>query len=133
MCLDAAVPHRTDAQVVFLPCGQTTQTRQQWSRNGLTSGFEGTVDGWTLDGYCMNAPTPQIVGSRVTLLADTDEIDCNFWGPEATVGDHGRGGAARVAVPLPANGDQPPQCGPGSPDRPQRAARSALAVQGARS
>jgi hypothetical protein len=65
-CLDAGSPHVANNPVQFQACPAVTTPRQQWSIND-SSNFEGTTDGVTLDGYCLNVQTPGLAGSFVVL------------------------------------------------------------------
>jgi hypothetical protein len=66
VCLDAGTPHAVDQTVYVQACSTTTLPQQQWSYND-SSNWEGTADGATLDGYCLNAQTPTIAGGFLVL------------------------------------------------------------------
>ncbi|MEN3359419.1 MAG: hypothetical protein V7637_3401 [Mycobacteriales bacterium] len=89
MCLDAGTPHATGLLVQFQPCASITKPQQQWSVND-SANFEGTSDGKTLDGYCLNVQTPDTRGSFLVLGYNTtchkgyDNIET--FQPEASVG-----------------------------------------------
>ena len=63
LCLDSAVPPKTDAAVVFQPC-LGRQARQQWSLDN-SSNFRGTSDGVNLNSFCLNASKAGAAGPIV--------------------------------------------------------------------
>jgi hypothetical protein len=89
MCLDAGTPHNNGAIVVFQNCGSVTLPQQQWSIND-SANFEGTTNGSTLDGFCLNVQNPDTAGSLVVLGNGTkckqayDNVQT--WSPDAAVG-----------------------------------------------
>jgi ricin-type beta-trefoil lectin protein len=88
MCLDAGTPHANGSIVVFQQCAAVTKPQQQWSFND-SANFEGTANGTTLDGYCMNVQNPDSAGSIVVLSnancrKSYDNIE--NWAPDAAVG-----------------------------------------------
>ena len=103
MCLDAGSPHALGSYVAFQPCGLTTLPQQQWSIND-SANFEGTADGKTLDGYCLNVQTPNVAGSFV-VLGSAGNSTCHkgydnieTFSPEASVGAGAAGGSAGQLV-----------------------------------
>jgi hypothetical protein len=107
MCLDAGTPQAVGKVAQFQPCAIVTAPQQQWSINDAAN-FEGTADGATLDGFCLNVQTPNTAGSFV-ILGSTGTSTCHraydnieTFSVEATVG---AGAAGAVA----AGGPPPPQ------------------------
>ncbi|HET9516910.1 MAG TPA: ricin-type beta-trefoil lectin domain protein, partial [Actinoplanes sp.] len=91
LCLDGGSPHAVGAVVTLQQCGTTTQPRQQWSYNRYAN-FEGTTDGATVDGYCLNVETLNTAGSRI-VLGSTAQPRCDntfdhrqSFSPDPTVG-----------------------------------------------
>lgn len=103
MCLDAGDRHAAGRIVYLQQCATTTRPQQQWSIND-SANFEGTADGSTLDGYCFNVQSPNVVGSFVVLGSASagscrrtyDTVQTFF--PEASVGPGAAGAAANQLV-----------------------------------
>lgn len=91
LCIDAGDPHKVGNIVRLENCAETTEPRQQWSYNSNFN-FEGTTDGVTLDGFCLNVETADTPGSRM-LLGRATQNTCHKpysitqgFSPEGTVG-----------------------------------------------
>jgi hypothetical protein len=104
MCLDAGSPHAVGSAVKLQQCASTTQPKQQWSYNDSTN-FEGTSDGSTLDGYCIDVQSPNTAGSFVVLgsiasggcrSGGYDNIQT--WSPDAAVGAGAAGASSGQLV-----------------------------------
>ena len=66
MCVDAVTPHTTGGGVFLAPCAVPAAAHQQWIYNGNRN-FQGTSNGSTVDGYCLNAGTSGQAGSTMVL------------------------------------------------------------------
>jgi Tfp pilus assembly protein PilX len=103
MCLEAAAPHAVGRNVLFRPCAATTTPAQQWIYNDYAN-FEGTADGRTADGFCINVRSPNTAGSLV-VLGSAASLTCRraydnveTFTPEPAVGTGAAGAPARQLV-----------------------------------
>jgi hypothetical protein len=74
MCLDAGAAPAAGAVVQFRSCASTTSPQQQWLFNDYGN-FEGTADGLTASGLCLNVQTRNTAGSFV-ILGSTAATTC---------------------------------------------------------
>ncbi|TQS45398.1 RICIN domain-containing protein [Cryptosporangium phraense] len=103
MCLDAGTPEAAGSVIYLQPCALVTLPQQQWSYND-SANFEGTTNGSTLNGLCMNVQSPNTAGSFLALgstsggkcRAGTNTI-VNFF-PEPTTGAGAAGASANQLV-----------------------------------
>jgi hypothetical protein len=91
LCLDGGSPHVAGSPVTLQNCQSPTPARQKWSYNG-SANFEGTTNGTSTDGYCLNAQIADTPGSPV-LLGSSTTGDCatpgqakQSFAPDARVG-----------------------------------------------
>lgn len=91
LCLDGGSPHAAGNPVTLQDCQAVTPARHKWSYNGVAN-FEGTTNGTSTDGYCLNVQMLDVAGSAVVLGSAADS-DCNTPGqakqsfaPDARVG-----------------------------------------------
>lgn len=71
LCVDGGSPHVAGNPVQLQNCQATAPARHIWSFNG-SGNFEGTADGSSLDGYCLNVQFPDTLGSPMVLGRDGD-------------------------------------------------------------
>jgi Ricin-type beta-trefoil lectin domain len=69
LCLDAGLDPKNQTQVKLQPCGTNTLPQQQWSTND-SANLQGTKDGSSLNGLCLNVKNPNVDGSPLVTGSD---------------------------------------------------------------
>lgn len=87
LCLDAGTPEASGAVVKLQACVTPAVPQQEWSLND-SANFAGTSDGSTLNSFCFNVQTPNVVGSLLILSTNCNGAydDIQTFSPEAAVG-----------------------------------------------
>ena len=99
LCLDAGTPEVSNLVVKVQACTQQTIYQQQWSFND-SANFSGTSDGQTLNAYCFNVRSPNVVGSQIILSTNcnTSYDNTQNWSPSAAVGAGAAGASSGQLV-----------------------------------
>ncbi len=98
LCLDAGSSSpAAGTNVALQPCVSPKAIQQQWSLDDA-SYFEGTSDGKTLNGLCLNAQSPNVAGTFVILGKKSAGTCTTLWSPEAPAGAGAAGPATGQLV-----------------------------------
>ncbi len=97
VCVDAGSPQATGSVAKVQPCVSPKAIQQQWSLDDA-SYFEGTSDGKTLNGLCLNAQSPNVAGTFVILGKKSAGTCTTLWSPEAPAGAGAAGPATGQLV-----------------------------------
>jgi type II secretory pathway pseudopilin PulG len=71
LCVDGGSPHAAGNPILLQDCQATAPARHIWSYNG-SGNFEGTADGSSVDGYCLNLQFPDTPNRPMVLGRGSD-------------------------------------------------------------